>query len=314
MREAQLGAVAPRRQAPLRKEQVCGRKTLGALVCGKGELRNRALPRAGTLHRRAGREGQLPCPEVAAAQLRLPLPARKGEFAVGHLRSVINIEPHAVPFGEAAGSRVIEAGARGGNREIQFKEVIAASCGRVVQITGAGRQQAGLKPQHHPYGSFHHLHRYLHGSFEGQARGSIRRKASRRRRSGHRNGVAEVLPGRCPGCKDRALSRFCKSAPPTGRPEPFRRGWEEQEAIRGGRMREMRCRWRERPANSETGAREQKARAEARAEARGRSGTGTGLAACPGQAESVGADRVSWSRQGQSEQPVPDGSGSDDSY
>ena len=61
-------AVAPRRQAPLRKEQVCGRKTLGALVCGKGELRNRALPRAGTLHRRAGREGQLPCPEVAAAQ------------------------------------------------------------------------------------------------------------------------------------------------------------------------------------------------------------------------------------------------------
>ena len=154
MREAQLGAVAPRRQAPLRKEQVCGRKTLGALVCGKGELRNRALPRAGTLHRRAGREGQLPCPEVAAAQLRLPLPARKGEFAVGHLRSVINIEPHAVPFGEAAGSRVIEAGARGGNREIQFKEVIAASCGRVVQITGAGRQQAGLKPQHHPYALF----------------------------------------------------------------------------------------------------------------------------------------------------------------
>lgn len=219
-----------------------------------------------------------------------PAPAPcTGEQAARVSSVPLNIEPHAVPFGEAAGSRVIEAGARGGNREIQFKEVIAASCGRVVQITGAGRQQAGLKPQHHPYGSFHHLHRYLHGSFEGQARGSIRRKASRRRRSGRRNGVAEVLPGRCPGCKDRALSRFCKSAPPTGRPEPFRRGWEEQEAIRGGRMREMRCRWRERPANSETGAREQKARAEAR----GRSGTGTGLAACPGQAESVGADRVS---------------------
>lgn len=219
-----------------------------------------------------------------------PAPAPcTGEQAARVSSVPLNIEPHAVPFGEAAGSRVIEAGARGGNREIQFKEVIAASCGRVVQITGAGRQQAGLKPQHHPYGSFHHLHRYLHGSFEGQARGSIRRKASRRRRSGRRNGVAEVLPGRCPGCKDRALSRFCKSAPPTGRPEPFRRGWEEQEAIRGGRMREMRCRWRERPANSETRAREQKARAEAR----GRSGTGTGLAACPGQAESVGADRVS---------------------
>lgn len=48
MREAQLGAVAPRRQAPLRKEQVCGRKTLGALVCGKGELRNEGTGTEGT--------------------------------------------------------------------------------------------------------------------------------------------------------------------------------------------------------------------------------------------------------------------------
>lgn len=103
-----------------------------------------------------GREGQFSVAEVAALEQRQPMAAGVGEFAVGDIRTVVDVEADLVTVGEASGAGVIEAGPGFGVCEIHFEPTVVGSHGGIGHLAGAGCQQAGLKAQGHPYSFLHH--------------------------------------------------------------------------------------------------------------------------------------------------------------